>query len=72
VSDSTDPTTALEHYTHHQKLHGVMEPNTKLFIEELMKEIYNEIHSLRVEMKDNFVAQEVFLNMCFSELATMT
>jgi hypothetical protein len=49
-----------------------MEPNTKLFIEELMKEACNEIHSLRVEMKDNFVAQEVSLNMCFSELATMT
>jgi hypothetical protein len=49
-----------------------MEPNTKLFIEELMKEVRNEIHSLRVEMKDNFVAQEVSLNMCFSKLATMT
>jgi hypothetical protein len=49
-----------------------MEPNTKLFIKELMKEVRNEIHSLQVEMKDNFVTPEVSLNTRISELATTT
>jgi hypothetical protein len=71
VSDFNNSTTDLEYYTCHQKLHGAMEPNTKMFIEELMKEVRNEIHSLRLEIKDNFIGQEVSLNVRISELATV-
>jgi hypothetical protein len=50
-----------------------MEPNTKLLIEELMKEVHGEIQSLRKEMKDGFTeitAHEVAVNTRISELAT--
>jgi hypothetical protein len=48
-----------------------MEPNTKLFIEELMKEISGEIQSLRRDMKDGFVeiaSNEVITNTCIMEI----
>jgi hypothetical protein len=48
-----------------------MELNTKLFIEELMWEDRNEIHSLRTEMRDSFTTQEVSINNHVSELTTV-
>jgi hypothetical protein len=33
-----------------------MEPNTKLLIEELMKEVRRELQSMRREMRDGFTA----------------
>jgi hypothetical protein len=48
-----------------------MELNTKLFIEELMWEDRNEIHSLRTEMRDSFMTQEVSINNHVSELTTV-
>jgi hypothetical protein len=71
VSDSTESATDLEYYTRHQKFHGAMELNTKLFIEELMWEDRNEIHSLRTEMRDSFTTQEVSINNHVSELTTV-
>jgi hypothetical protein len=47
-----------------------MELNTKLFIEELMREVRNEIHSLWTEMQDNFMTQEASINNHVTELAT--
>jgi hypothetical protein len=47
-----------------------MELNTKLFIEELMREVRNEIHSLWTEMQDNFMTQEASINNHATELAT--
>jgi hypothetical protein len=46
--------TTLEYYTRPQKQSGAMEPNMKLLIEELMKEVCGEIQSLQKEMKDGF------------------
>jgi hypothetical protein len=47
-----------------------MEPNTKLFIEELMQEDRNEINSLRTEMQDKFITHEASINNCVTELTT--
>jgi hypothetical protein len=66
----TELATDLEYYTHRQKFHGAMELNTKLFIEELMREVRNEIHSLWTEMQDNFMTQEASINNHVTELAT--
>jgi hypothetical protein len=49
-----DLVTTLEYYTRPQKQSGAMEPNMKLLIEELMKEVCGEIQSLQKEMKDGF------------------
>jgi hypothetical protein len=48
-----------QYYTHQQKLRSAMEPNMKMFIEDLMKEVHNDIRSLRKEMKYSFVVQDV-------------
>jgi hypothetical protein len=45
-----------------------MEPNVKLSIEELMREVHSEIHSLRTEMQDSFATQEASINNCVTEL----
>jgi hypothetical protein len=50
------------HYTRRQRRLGVMEPNTKLMFEELMK----KIQSMRSEMWEGFVAQDA---TCDAELA---
>jgi hypothetical protein len=43
---------AHEYFTRWQKQLGVMGPNTKLFIEELMKEVRGELKSMQKEMRD--------------------
>jgi hypothetical protein len=51
-----------------------MEPNMKMLIEELMKEVHDEIQSLRKEMKDGFTkiaVHEVTVNTRISKLATV-
>jgi hypothetical protein len=55
--------TALEHehYTCHQKLFRAMEPNLKLLIKDLMKQVRDEIVI-------NFVTHSEAINKCISEL----
>jgi hypothetical protein len=47
-----------------------MEPNTKIIIEELMKEVCSEIHSLWKDMKDSFATQDASINSRFAEITT--
>jgi hypothetical protein len=64
----------LEYYTRRQKQFGAMEPNMKMLIKELMKEVHDEIQSLRKEMKDGFTeiaVHEVTVNTRISKLATV-
>jgi hypothetical protein len=70
ISDSI--ATNLEYYTRRQKLQGAMEPNTKIFIEQLMKEVHNEIHSLQKDMKDSFATQDASINSQLTEITTST
>jgi hypothetical protein len=49
-----------------------MEPNMKMFIKELMREVRNNIQSLRKELKDNFITQEASISTRITELTTAT
>jgi hypothetical protein len=52
-----DPATTLEHdyYTRRQKFFGAMEPNMKMLIEEIMKQVCDEIKQSRKEFIVNFM-----------------
>jgi hypothetical protein len=62
VSRDTDHVTALDHeyYTCRQKKFGIMEPNMKLLIEDLMKRVQEEI-------KEGFINHTVAINKWFTE-----
>jgi hypothetical protein len=44
-----------------------MEPNVKLLIEEMLKQVREEIQVMRVEMKEGFVVHESFVNNRIAE-----
>jgi hypothetical protein len=46
-----------------------MEPNVKLLIEEMLKQVREEIQVMRVEMKEGFVVHESFVNNRIAEFA---
>jgi hypothetical protein len=58
---------AHEHYTRLQKKFGAMEPNVKLLMEEMLKQVREEIQVMRVEMKEGFVVHESFVNNRIAE-----
>jgi hypothetical protein len=51
---------AHNHFTRHERKLGAMDPNIKLLIEELVKQMHEEIH-------EGFSAHDSIINMSFSE-----